>query len=231
MATRMYPCGHTVCGPCANQIDLATRADSEEQARSFSCPLCRSTTSYPYSQRPQNHALEVLSRRHPDYARRRLQHAAAAPDDRAAVEAIGRHANLAAVCNRARRQLADTTFTELMHVVWRSASTGRTRVAITGDLVANAKATLDLIAARCFRNHNIYSIRIEDDLCVVHIVEEGTQLRSSYTNPSYVGGTEANADVRAAEPLRQRSAPNPRLVPSYDRDVRSIVLRRLLRMG
>lgn len=185
--TRMFPCGHTLCGPCSKRVDDETVRTNAHTAREYKCPFCRETTIRPWYRRPKNHSLESVLEDNAEYVER----TAAVQMDVVQAVPIPGGLNVADVCRNARIDLAIATYTKLIPQLLEAAREGCSYVVYREKhIVEDVNKVSDLLAELLFK-HDLYKLESRNDEVVVTILP--TYLLAAYTNT--VGAAEETTDV------------------------------------
>ena len=188
VSPRVFPeCGHSVCQPCAIEMDKQTESQNAHTAPVFKCPFCRSTTIRPWYTRVINVDLEKLARHHPMYDQRKKD----MPDPIMDVERVEPDLDLPDMCRIARLRMAMRAYEEILPTIVTAAKEGKSYVIIKDqNILHDAELTLDLLSVLLFK-HGVYKIQINPSYkeFTIMITRRAFSLTTQYVNASYEDGS------------------------------------------
>ncbi len=249
----LFECGHTFCLTCHYKLDKATTTPTFTLPV-YKCPLCRSTTMTPWTQRPANITLDKvckavypkeyetlmqIERKCKELTAKLRRREEKSQDEEPDEEHLSRMSsvNLSQLSAESQSMLADKVYSKLIPKFIDAARQGKSHVTvIEKSTVKDIEVCIQPLSKKLFEKNNVYKITCTPEECSVFFSRSSMRWNRSFQNENHVNfsDNDQNGDELSTSEsvvLRPRSRSRRQLLRPTDRIDRIIMsdLRTILR--
>tara|TARA_Y100000389_G_scaffold47439_1_gene42546 strand:+ start:24316 stop:25275 length:960 start_codon:yes stop_codon:yes gene_type:complete len=243
----LFECGHTFCLTCHYKLDKATTTPTFTLPV-YKCPLCRSTTMTPWTQRPANITLDKVCKavypkeyetlmqieRKCKELTSKLRTQEQSRDEESDEEHLSRMSsvNLSQLSAESQSMLADKVYSKLIPKFIDAARLGKSHVTVVEkSTVKDIEVCIQPLSKKLFEKNNVYKITCTPEECSVFFSRSSMRWNRSFQNENHVNFSDNEPNDELSTSIRTRNSGRRQLLRPGGRIDRIIMsdLRTILR--